>query len=351
MINNKQFTKVGIIGFGGYVPSLRIKIGEIAEAYGKSGEQVTGSLGVKQKAVAKKDEDTVSLAVEAIRTALLRTEMDKNKIGAVLIGSESHPYSVKPTGSMVGEILGLENEYLTADLEFACKAGTSGLILIAGLIEAGLIEAGIAVGADVAQSRPGDALEYTAGAGAGAIILGNKKFAWLAKLNFVNSLSSDTPDFWRREGQQYPSHAGRFTAGPAYFKHVIGSTQRFLAKTRTEISAYQHVVLHMPNVKFPQRAGVKLGVTKKQLDLGFLVPDIGNPYSASSLLGLINVLEQGEKGEKVLVTSYGSGAGSDNFSLQIEKRLIKDKFDLKSQFKKIEYINYAEYLKLRQGKK
>jgi len=346
MILPKKFTKVGIIGFGGYVPSLRIKVGEIADAYGKSGEQVVESLGVKQKAVAGRDEDTVSLAVAASQTALQRAKIKPENLGAVLVGSESHPYAVKPTGSIVAEILGVGNEYLTVDLEFACKAGTSAMILIAGLIEAGLIEAGLAIGADVAQSRPGDALEYTAGAGAGAMILGSKKFPWLAQLNFVSSISSDTPDFWRREGEQYPNHAGRFTAGPAYFRHVLGSTQSFLDKTKTKINDYNHVVLHMPNAKFPQRAAVKLGVTKEQLNLGFLVPEIGNPYSAASLLGLVNVLEQGKKQEEILVTSYGSGAGSDSLSLTLLKNSKKNKLDLERQLKEVEYINYSQYLKI-----
>src|SRR3990167_7390441 len=196
MINNKSFTQVGIIGFGGYVPALRIKVSEIARAHGKSAEQVIGSLGVNEKAVADRDEDAVSLAVEASRIALARAKIKPDQLGAILVGSESHPYVVKPSGSIVAQILGVGTDYLTVDLEFACKAGTSAMILIASLVEGGLIDCGLAIGSDVAQAKPGDALEYTAGAGAGAFILGNKKFKWLARLDKVGSLTSDTPDFW-----------------------------------------------------------------------------------------------------------------------------------------------------------
>lgn len=314
MINNKRFTNVGIIGFGGYIPAGRVKVEEIARQQGKSAEQVIVSLGVKQKAVAATDEDTVSLAVEAARKALARAKISAEKLGAILVGSESHPYTVKPTGSIVGEILGIGRDYLTVDLEFACKAGTSAVILVAALVESGLIDCGLAIGSDVAQSRPGDILEFTAGAGAAALILGNKKYSWIAQLNQVDSFTSDTPDFWRREGEKYPSHAGRFTAGPAYFAHVIGSTEKFLSQSRTKISDYAHVVLHMPNAKFPLRAAKKLGISETQLKAGFLVPQIGNPYSASSLLGLAAVLKKAKKRERILVTSYGSGAGSDVLS-------------------------------------
>lgn len=315
MINSKPFTNVGVIGFGGYIPPGRISVAEIAKKQGKAADQVIASLGIKQKAVAGPDEDTVTLAVTAALEALKQAKLEPEKLGAILIGSESHPYAVKPTGSIVGEILGVGSDYLTVDLEFACKAGTSAMILIAAMIEAGLIDCGLAIGADVAQAKPGDALEFAAGAGAGAFILGSKKFKWLAKLNQIGSFTSDTPDFWRRQGERYPAHAGRFTAGPAYFKHVIGATEKFLKISKTKISDYDHVVLHMPNAKFPSRAAKKLGVTDQQLKFGFLAPQIGNPYSASSLLGLAAVLNQAKKSQKILITSYGSGAGSDSLSL------------------------------------
>jgi len=137
MINNKQFTKVGVIGFGGYIPKKRVKVTEIASSYGKDGERIARSLGVRQKSVADRDEDAVSLAVEASRRALLRAEINPNELGAVLVGSESHPYAVKPSGTIVADILGMGRDYFCADLEFACKAGTTGIIMIACMIEAG----------------------------------------------------------------------------------------------------------------------------------------------------------------------------------------------------------------------
>lgn len=348
MINNKQFTEVGIIGFGGYVPKLRLKVEEIAKTYGKNGRQIEMSLGVKQKAVADKDEDTVSMGVEAGQRALIRAEIKANKLGVVLVGSESHPYAVKPTGTIVGDILGVGNEYICSDLQFACKAGTTGLIMMASMIEAGLIDGGLVIGADKAQSKPRDVLEYTAGAGAGAIILGNKKYKWWASLDRVMSFNSDTADFWRREGQEYPEHAGRFTGEPAYFKQVINCSERFFKKSKEKPADFDQVVFHMPNGKFPLRAGKRLGIKREQVEAGFLVADIGNPYSASSLLGLIKVMEEARKNEKILVVSYGSGAGSDCLSFKMKRKLTKkykDKgVDLASQLKDIEYITYSDYL-------
>ncbi|MEK7556586.1 MAG: hydroxymethylglutaryl-CoA synthase [Patescibacteria group bacterium] len=294
----KQFTKVGIVGYGSYVPEGRVKT------------------NICSKAVAQADEDAATLAWEAATAALALSKLAANKIGAVYIGSESHPYAVKPTATMVGEALGMGHDYLAADLEFACKAGTAGVQIIAAEVESGLIDYGLAIGSDVAQARPGDALEYTAGSGAAALILGKDKRQWKAVLEYTGSYSSDTPDFWRRNGAVYPSHAGRFTGEPAYFKHVIEGTKRFFKATGFSHDDFRYVVLHMPNGKFPRRAAKTLGITDQQLSLGLVVDEIGNPYSASSLIGLCRVLEQLKGGDRVLVTSYGSGSGSDSFSFK-----------------------------------
>lgn len=297
----KKFNNVGIVGFGSYVPEGRVAVD-------------SGSLCVKTKAVAAADEDAATLAWEAAILALQSGKVRPSDVGAIYIGSESHPYAVKPTATIVGEALGLGNNYLAADLEFACKAGTAGMQIVAGQVESGLINCGLAIGSDVAQARPGDALEYTAAAGAGAVILGRDKLKWRVRLEYTSSFSSDTPDFWRRQGAKYPSHAGRFTGEPAYFKHVVEGTSRFLELTRLNIQDFTYVVFHMPNGKFPQRAAKKLGVTDEQLKLGLVVEEIGNPYSASSLIGLCRVLDHVKRGERILVTSYGSGSGSDSFS-------------------------------------
>lgn len=309
---------VGIVSFGYYIPEKRIKVADIAAKNGKNGEEVEKTLRVFEKSVPGKDEDTATMAVEAGFRAL--SSVAPSRVGAVFVGSESHPYAVKPTATIVGEALGIGPEYFAADLEFACKAGTTGAQVIAGLLMAGKIDYGLAIGADCAQAEPGDALEYTAAAGAAALLLGRRNGEIIATIDEFCSFASDTPDFWRRGGQAYPSHAGRFTGEPSYFAHVIGATNLLLKKTGLALKQIDHVVFHMPNGKFPLEAAKRLGFSKKQLEGGFIVPWVGNPYSASSLLGLCKVLETARPGQKILVTSYGSGAGSDSFLFTMRKK-------------------------------
>lgn len=307
--------KVGIVNFGYYLPSKRVKIADLARNNGKNGEEIARSLHVFEKTVPAADEDTATMATAAARMALGR--VSPSRVGAVYVGSESHPYVVKPTSTIVAEALGIGPRYFAADLEFACKAGTAGAQAIAALLLAGKIEYGIAVGSDCAQGEPGDVLEYTAAAAGAALLLGKKNL--LATIDDFCSYSSDTPDFWRREGQRYPSHAGRFTGEPSYFTHVAGATKLLFEQTGVSPKDVDHVVFHMPNGKFPREAAKRLGFEAAQLEAGFVVPHVGNPYSASSLLGLCKVLEVAKPGERIVMTSYGSGAGSDSFLLTMKQ--------------------------------
>lgn len=340
---------VGIAGFGAYIPLNRLPIREVAEFWGKDPQDVERSLGVIEKAVPDADEDAVTMAVEAGLAALKMAKISPQTLEAIYVGSESHPYAVNPSATIIGEALGVGRNYLAADLEFACKAATAGMENLAGLLEADLINYGLVIGSDVAQAKPHDALEYTAGAGAAAFILGRKKEDFLVQILDFTSYSSDTPDFWRRDGIAYPSHQGRFTGKPAYFAHVIGAAKRLLEKTKMKPADFSYCVFHMPNGKFPVEVALNLGFEKKQLGPGLLVNKIGNPYSASCLLGLCAVLEIARPDQLVFLTSYGSGAGADSFILKTTKLLTtarKRVFGIKEYLNNKNHISYSKYLKI-----
>ncbi|MFH1256002.1 MAG: hydroxymethylglutaryl-CoA synthase [Candidatus Diapherotrites archaeon] len=341
--------KVGIAGYGAYIPRMRIKIDEIARVWGKDGERIAAGLGVKEKAVAAFDEDSCTFAVEAARRAVEAGKIDAGKIGAIYVGSESKPYAVKPTASIVGDAIGASPEMTAADLEFACKAGTAGMQACMGLVKAEYIEYGLAIGSDTAQSRPNDALEFTAGCGAAGFIIGRDEKEMIATIDETFSFTTDTPDFWRRQHAEFPSHAGRFTGEPAYFKHVISAAQGLLKKTGMKVEEFDYAVFHQPNGKFPERAAKILGFETAKIKQGLITPIIGNTYSAASMIGLCSVLDKAKEGEKILMVSYGSGAGSDAFALTVTKNIEKKRAQeaVLEMAKEKEYVDYALYVKHR----
>lgn len=339
---------VGIVGYGAYVPKYRIKSETIAKVWGEDPVRITKGLGIKEKAVVSTDEDSATMAVEAAKIALLRAGISPQKIGALYVGSESHPYAVKPTSTIVAEAIGSTPNLTAADLEFACKAGTAGVQMCMGLVGAGMMEYAMAIGADTAQGRPGDALEYSTGCGAAACIIGKDEES-LAVIEGTFSYSTDTPDFWRRNGADYPSHGGRFTGPPGYFKHAKGAALGLLGKLGKTVEDYDYFIFHQPNGKFPKVVAKMLGVPAEKIMDGLLTPVIGNTYSAAVMLGLANVLDKAKEGDRIFVTSFGSGAGSDAFSLRVTGNIRnREKGAPVSHFiGQAEHIDYAAYAKYR----
>lgn len=340
--------KTGIVSYGAYIPRFRLETEEIASVWGKKASDVIRSVKVREKSVAGYDEDAVTMAYEAADAALKSSSFLPSDIDVIFVGSESHPYAVNPTSTIVAEMLGVGHDYIASDFEFACKAATTAMISIIGLIKSGVVKNGMAIGSDTAQAKPHDILEYTASSSAASFLLGGEKDGLVASLIETSSYTSDVPDFWRRDGVRFPSHGGRFTGEPAYYAHVESAAKKLFSKTDLSPSNFKYCIFHMPNGKFPRVVSKRLGFTKEQLEPSLVVDEIGNSYSASSLLGLIRVLDEAKPGDLVFMVSYGSGAGSDGMIFQVEEgvKKRKSKPSLLDQLKKNKkYISYVDYLK------
>jgi hydroxymethylglutaryl-CoA synthase len=337
---------VGIVSYGAYIPRFRIKIEEISKVWGDNANSIAEGLMVFEKSVPDMDEDTITIAVEAARHAINRAGVNPERIEAIFTGSESHPYAVKPTSTVVAEAIGATPSLTAADFQFACKAGTAAIQACLGMADSGMIDLGMAIGSDVSQGAPGDALEYTAAAGGVAYIIGKDKI--VAKIESTYSYTTDTPDFWRREGMPYPEHGGRFTGEPAYFKHVTSAASTLMNKIGTKPSDYNYAIFHQPNGKFPTRVAKTLGFSSEQIKPGLVVPRLGNTYSGSCMMGLAATLDIAKPGDRILMTAFGSGAGSDAFSISVTDRIEEVRNGAPSVEQLLAnpiYIDYAKYAK------
>ncbi len=344
----KPARPVGITGYGAYVPRYRLAGQEVSELW-TEGNVVAP---VREKAVPGLDEDVATMSIEAARNAVARARLaDPNfrpsGLGAVWVGSESHPYAVKPTSTIVAEAIGATPYTQAADWQFACKAGTEAIQAAIGFVGSQMAEYALAIGMDAAQGRPGDALEYTAGAGGAAFVIGPAEHA-LVEIEGSLSFVTDTPDFWRRQYEKFPEHAGRFTGEPAYFHHITASVTALFEAMDLSACDFAYAVFHQPNVKFPLKVGEELGFTREQLRPGLLVNEIGNTYAGSSVIGLTAILDVAQPGDRILLASFGSGAGSDAFCLRVKKiAQAKGVWTTQEYVQRRVPIDYARYSRLK----
>ena len=237
----------------------------------------------------------------------------------------------------------------TADFEFACKAGTEAMFVALNLVKSGAVKYAVGIGSDTSQGSPGDALEYSASAGAAAYVMGAENL--VAELIDTHCFMTDTPDFWRREHANYPEHGGRFTGEPSYMKHVTGAVNAILEKTKMKPEDFDYMIFHQPNGKFPVQMALKLGFKEPQFRYGLLTPTLGNTYSGSSPLGLAATLDEAKPNQLILLVSYGSGAGSDAFIFKTTERLLKVRDMAPRVRKQLDehkmYLEYGQYAKFR----
>lgn len=339
----KTLRQVGIIGYGAYVPMYRLKASEVNRVWGGFGEPI------EEKTVVALDEDTVTISVEVAKQAVKRANIDPSEIGAVYVGTESKPYAVKPCGTIVAEAIGATPIVSTADYEFACKAGTEAMQGCIGLVGSGMQKYAMAIGADTAQGKPSDALEYTAACGGAAFIFAERSAETIAYLEASYSFVTDTPDFWRRAKEMYPSHGNRFTGQPAYFKHITGAGKGLLQETGYKPEDFKWAVFHQPNTKFPINAAKALGFSIDQINPGLVVPKIGNTYAGSTPVGIAATLDVAEPGDKIFAVSYGSGAGSDAFVFTVQDAITVKRGGpkLSSFIARKKYVDYSTYLRFR----
>jgi len=343
----KEYDFPGIVGYGVYTSRFRIKEGNL------------------ERSVPFIDEDSITAAVEAGKLALIHSGVDSSCIGKIYVGSESNPYAVKPIASKVAQVLklGEEDEDVqgvdAVDTEFACKAATSMFKDAASLVNypKSNITYAMVIGTDNSQAAPRDCpggeLDLFVGYGAAAFIFG--KHDVIAEIEGWYSCTSDTPDFWRRDGEPYPMHGGRFTGDPAYFKHVRMSSKRLMERLNLKVSDVNYFVAHQPNVQFPIRIAKELGFKEEQYLPTLQVAKFGNTYSGASPVGLAAVLDIAKPSDRILVAGYGSGAGSDAYSFvttkQISDKRQNQKLTVKYQAENpfLQYVDYTTYRRLKLG--
>ena len=200
---------------------------------------------------------------------LIHSGVDSKLIGKVYVGSESNPYAVKPIAAKVAQVLKLGEEegdiqsVDAVDSEFACKAGSSMFKDACALVSypRSNIKYTMVIGADNSQAAPrgcpGGELDSFVGYGGAAYIFGKQDV--IAQVEGWYSCTSDTPDFWRRDGECYPMHGGRFTGDPAYFKHVRKAATKLMEHSGLKASDLNYFVPHQPNPTFPVRIAKELG--------------------------------------------------------------------------------------------
>jgi hydroxymethylglutaryl-CoA synthase len=152
---------------------------------------------------------------------------------------------------------------------------------------------------------------------------------------------------------------GKFSAEIGYIEHSCRVIESILTETGTEPQDYTFLCLHQPYASLPMSVARRTGFKRKQVQPGLIAGRIGNTYSSACLLSLCSVLDAAAAGDRIMLVSFGSGAGSDGFVFTVteaiaafrDRALKTGKVNVAAQVdgKHADWLNYGQYA-LTQGK-
>ncbi len=305
---------VGITGYGVYIPKYRIDRAIIGKAW--------SSRGRGENAIAGPDEDVITMAAEAALNAVAHTGLDcAADLNALYFGTGSALDFEHSSLGVIGEVLRAGSEIDYADFTASPRASFAAFKACQDAVASGRIRNGLAVGAEQRSSSAGSQEELNCGDGAAAFLLGTENI--IAEIEATYSHATNFIDRWRDADSPYvKEYEPRFTRDYGYKQHMEAAANGLLEKLEAGIEDFDHIVLQQPHAGMVKGITKALGATPDQLSHRNLFDFLGDLGAASAMIGLADILDNAETGQRILVLSYGSGA-SDAVSLHVTN-VIKD---------------------------
>ena len=180
-LNNFRMKNVGIDAIDYYIPNLFVDMQDLSLARDIPYEKLSQGLGLKKMSIPDSNEDTASLAANALLNLITKNKINPSDIGRIYLGTETGLDSSKPISSYVIEIVEdlLSDKFGSrsfkncdiVDLTFACIGGVDALENCIDWVKGGSKRKAIVIATDIAKYHLGSTGEYTQGAGALSLLI------------------------------------------------------------------------------------------------------------------------------------------------------------------------------------
>ncbi len=293
---------VGITGFGGYVPRLRLSRQAIVDAHAWMDPSLRArSRG--ERAMCNWDEDVITMGVEAARACLGDCQSPPD---VLYFASTSAPFADRQNAGIVTTALNLPESIASLDLGASQRAGASALIQSLAAVRGGLYQQALVVASEKRRNRAGSPGELAHGDAAAAFLVGDSGV--LAEFLGAASATADFIDHYRSADAAYDyTWEERWIRDEGLARIVPPVITRALAQANCSASEVKHFV--MPSTirravaGIARQAGVPAEAVAPNLD-----DVLGESGVAHPLVMLQHVLEtRAQPGDLLLVASFGQG--------------------------------------------
>jgi 3-oxoacyl-[acyl-carrier-protein] synthase-3 len=159
-----------LLGVGAYRPPRVVTNEEICTWLDSSDEWIRERSGIIERRWAGPEESVVSMAVAASEKALAQSGIAADQIGAIVLGTVTHPFQTPSAAAEVADLIGAKNAG-AFDTSAACAGFSYGIAIADGLIRTGTAEYVLNIGVEkltdfVDKADRGTGFIFADGAGA-----------------------------------------------------------------------------------------------------------------------------------------------------------------------------------------
>lgn len=292
---------IGITGYGGYVPRLRLLRQAAYQANAWYAPQFSGRKGTR--AMANWDEDSITMAVAASRDCLGPGE-DRNHVRHVYLASDTLPFAERLNAGIVAGALTLADDVSAVDLGGSQRAALSAVVQAVAQVKCGDGDA-LVLAADARKTRAASAQELEYGDAAAAVLIGSQDV--LAEFLGAASLSVDFVDHFRAAGEDVDYHwEERWVRDEGISKLMPRTVISALTQAGVTADQVDHFIFPSSFAKMDVQLAKLCGIRPHAV-ADALLDCIGDSGMAHGLLMLAHVLERAQPGDHIVVAQFGSG--------------------------------------------
>jgi 3-oxoacyl-[acyl-carrier-protein] synthase-3 len=311
-----------VAGWGKYVPERVLTNDELTQMVETSDEWIRSRTGISERHIAREDETTASMAIEATHEAMEMAGINPSEIDAIIVATCTPDYVFPSTACLVQDAIGATHA-AAFDLSAGCSGFVYGLNVAADLIASGTHQTALVIGAET-LSRIVDWEDRTTcvlfGDGAGAVILrGNGADGGI--LSSVLGSDGSGGDLLRLPGggSQHPASHHTVSEGMHFLKMkgrevfrfavrvMPAATRQVLEKAGATLEDVRLIIPHQANRRITSASIKALGLPEDRIYSN--VERYGNTSAASIPIALCEAVEEGRMQRDDLVVLVGFGAG------------------------------------------
>jgi 3-hydroxy-3-methylglutaryl CoA synthase len=293
---------IGITGYGGYVPRLRLARQAVAQANAWYAPQFASRKGTR--AMANWDEDSITMAVAAARDCL-GAEASRSRVRSLYLASDTLPFAERLNAGVVAGALRLSEDLEAMDLGGSQRAALSAVAQAVARVQAAGGEA-LVVAADNRKTLAGSAQELEYGDAAAALMIGRENV--LAEYLGGGTLSVDFVDHFRACGEETDYHwEERWVRDEGIAKLAPKAIGGALKQAGVQASQVDHFIFPSPFAKMDAQLAKACGIRAEAV-MPMLTEQVGDSGLPHGLLVLAHLLETAQPGAHIVLAQFGSGA-------------------------------------------